>query len=207
MQPAVDYENQEVFFDKEEWKEFVKQWVSFLESTDAMIEESGSGFSLNFIESVGYEPGTTLRLIPDMNGHKVASVGSYGAVGMSSDYKEESYELIMLLLNERTRKYKEEKHDRELPVFGRMDLIFRSSIAGECGTNWMSSADEHVAQEVVECLREIENVYFMTEAEWNLYTELSALIFDRYEPSIQMEQKISEIADTTWNIYKKLVSE
>lgn len=26
--------------------------------------------------------------------------------------------------------------------------------------NWMSSADEHVAQEVVECLREIENVYF-----------------------------------------------
>lgn len=47
----------------------------------------------------------------------------------------------------------------------------------------------------------------MTEAEWNLYTELSALIFDRYEPSIQMEQKISEIADTTWNIYKKLVSE
>lgn len=40
MQPAVDYENQEVFFDKEEWKEFVKQWVSFLESTDAMIEES-----------------------------------------------------------------------------------------------------------------------------------------------------------------------
>mgnify|MGYP000458879715 FL=1 len=78
MQPAVDYENQEVFFDKEEWKEFVKQWVSFLESTDAIIEESGSGFSLNFIESVGYEPGTTLRLIPDMNGHKVASVGSYG---------------------------------------------------------------------------------------------------------------------------------
>ena len=73
--------------------------------------------------------------------------------------------------------------------------------------NWMSSADEHVAQEVVEGLREIENVYFMTEAEWNLYTELSALIFDRYEPSIQMEQKISEIADTTWNIYKKLVSE
>ena len=51
-----------------------------------------------------------------MNVHKVASVGSYGAVGMSSDYKEESYELIMLLLNERTRKYKEEKHDRELPV-------------------------------------------------------------------------------------------
>ena len=37
----------------------------------------------------------------------------------------------------------------------------------------MDSADEHVAQEVVECLREIENVYFMTEAEWNLYTELS----------------------------------
>ena len=36
---------------------------------------------------------------------------------MSSDYKEESYELIMLLLNERTRKYKEEKHDRELPVW------------------------------------------------------------------------------------------
>ena len=48
--------------------------------------------------------GTTLLFIPDMNGTEVASVGSYGAVGMSSDYKEESYELIMLLLNERTRK-------------------------------------------------------------------------------------------------------
>ena len=207
MQPAVDYENQEVFFDKEEWKEFVKQWVSFLESTDAMIEESGSGFSLNFIESVGYEPGTTLRLIPDMNGHKVASVGSYGAVGMSSDYKEESYELIMLLLNERTRKYKEEKHDRELPVLDGWIDFSGAPLQENAVQNWMSSADEHVAQEVVECLREIENVYFMTEAEWNLYTELSALIFDRYEPSIQMEQKISEIADTTWNIYKKLVSE
>ena len=43
---------------------------------------------------------------------------------MSSDYKEESYELIMLLLNERTRKYKEEKHDRELPVWTD-GLIFR----------------------------------------------------------------------------------
>ena len=64
--------------------------------------------------------------------------------------------------------------------------------------NWMSSADEHVAQEVVECLREIENVYFMTEAEWNLYTELSALIFDRYEPSIQWSRRSLRLADTTW---------
>ena len=126
---------------------------------------------------------------------------------MSSDYKEESYELIMLLLNERTRKYKEEKHDRELPVLDGWIDFSGAPLQENAVQNWMSSADEHVVQEVVECLREIENVYFMTEAEWNLYTELSALIFDRYEPRFKWSRRSLRLLIPHGNIYKKLVSE
>ena len=115
FQPAADYEAQQVLFDKEKWATFAKTYMRFRQeeipdAADNMEEQ----YQIQPVRSfIGGEEAFA-KIIPDLEGRKMASIMTYGAVGMSSDQKEEAYEFLMLFLNDKIKEEGSENVDQVL---------------------------------------------------------------------------------------------
>ncbi len=214
IQPAADYEKAEVKFDKERWKELAQDCIQF--NIDVHDEVISSDIESRFVfkdsrEVLYYNEQSPLGLqvVPDMEGRKMASIMSYGAVGMSSDLKQEAYDFLMLFLNDRTQKYQKEHSEdsMKLPAFyGYLDKSF-TPVQENAFEVWMNYPSEEVLQEMQQSFRELDGAYFLTGAERELFEGLDQIALNCSCPGYDWSAEIDKLADSIWNTYKMMVSE
>ena len=214
IQPAADYEKAEVKFDKERWKELAQDCIQF--NIDVHDEVISSDIESRFVfkdsrEVLYYNEQSPLGLqvVPDMEGRKMASIMSYGAVGMSSDLKQEAYDFLMLFLNDRTQKYQKEHSEdsMKLPAFyGYLDKSF-TPVQENAFEVWMNYPSEEVLQEMQQSFRELDGAYFLTGAERELFEGLDQIALNCSRPGYDWSAEIDKLADSVWNTYKMMVSE
>ena len=214
IQPAADYEKAEVKFDKERWKELAQDCIQF--DIDVQDEVISSDIDSRFVfkdsmEVLYYNEQSPLGLqvVPDIEGRKMASIMSYGAVGMSSDLKQEAYDFLMLFLNDRTQKYQKEhlEDSAELPAFyGYLDKSF-IPVQENAFEKWMNYPSEEILQEMQQSFRELDGAYFLTGAEKELFEGLDQIALNCSRPGYDWSAEIDKLADSVWNTYKMMVSE
>lgn len=68
--------------------------------SQCMKELSDSFYcEIDLLQNVGLtNPDIQIQVLPELSGNKMAAIGSYGAVGMSGDYKEEAYDILTRFL-------------------------------------------------------------------------------------------------------------
>ncbi|OUN68703.1 hypothetical protein B5G11_12150 [Drancourtella sp. An57] len=214
IQPAADYEKAEVKFDKERWKELAQDCIQF--DIDVQDEVINSDIDSRFVfkdsmEVLYYNEQSPLGLqvVPDIEGRKMASIMSYGAVGMSSDLKQEAYDFLMLFLNDRTQKYQKEHSEdsMKLPAFyGYLDKSF-TPVQENAFEVWMNYPSEEVLQEMQQSFRELDGAYFLTGAERELFEGLDQIAGNCSRPGYDWSAEIDKLVDSVWNTYKMMVSE
>nr|WP_317283767.1 hypothetical protein [uncultured Sellimonas sp.] len=208
MQPAVDYEKDKVLFDKEKWEKFVESWMTFSETyqDDVFVETEEN---IQEIDSIIINSGMDLQVVPNLNGRKTAEVRTYGAIGMSGDHKQEAYDFLMLFLNDKTQKYAKEHPDAHLPVlYGYIDRSGNGVPVQENALKqWLFYPSEEILKEATESLREIDEVYFITQAEQNLADKAWELHGRIFEKDPQWEAEIPKITEEIWKTYEMMVKE
>ena len=112
FQPAADYDEGKVLFDKEAWETFGMNFLlKKLQWVESGLEGTGEGYQitdLNFA-TTGMPQMKSARIIPDIQGNRMAAIRCFGAVGMSSDHKEEAYRFLMLFLNDEIKSARQEQ--------------------------------------------------------------------------------------------------
>ena len=87
--------------------EFSDQYFQFHIDAGEGVHETGNWYNFEMLSSAVFSDKTSpidLQVVPDLEGRKMASIQTYGAVGMSSDLKQEAYDFLMLFLNDRSQK-------------------------------------------------------------------------------------------------------
>ncbi|OUN68704.1 hypothetical protein B5G11_12155 [Drancourtella sp. An57] len=213
MQPAADYERKEVLLDKDKWVEFSEKYFQFRK--EAYEEISGKENELYFRPLnktllTLYESQIDLQVVPDIEGRKMASIMSYGAVSMSSDRKKEAYDFLMLFLNDRTEQYRKKHADDSsmgLPsLYGYLDGNYMP-VQKTAFEQWGEFPSEEMIQEMQESFREIDGAYFLTEGERALNFDVMSGNSRVTNLNCDIETEFSKIADTAIDIYKMLVEE
>lgn len=212
IQPAADYEQGEVLFDQSKWNAFAEKYAQFWsEHWDDEIEESNE-YRLKTGDDFSMYPEREIQVVPDLNGQKMASISSYGAVGMSSDRKEEAYEFLMLFLNDQSKQFRKEHPDFILPELqGYLDAanvpVQESAMQAKLGY-----PEEEVLKKAIESFRELDGAYFLTSVEREMFLE-TIDVFTWIEPgqrsdfALKQKDKISQISTDAYNTYKMLVTE
>ena len=98
LKEGADYEKKGILFDTERWGKFYLDNMLFLREQFEQVGEGHIGSFLDVNENT-----KAIAVIPDIEGKRLASVQAFGAIGMSSDYKEEAYQFLMLFLNDEVR--------------------------------------------------------------------------------------------------------
>lgn len=213
MQPAADYERKELLLNKEKWVEFSEQYFQFRK--EVYEEISGMENELYFRPLdktliTFYESQIDLQVVPDIEGRKMASIMSYGAVSMSSDRKKEAYDFLMLFLNDRTEQYRKKHADDSgmgLPsLFGYLDSNYMP-VQETAFKQWGEFPSEEMVQKMKESFREIDGAYFLTEGERILTFDVMTGCSGIMNPNYDIETEFSKIADTAIDTYKMLVEE
>ena len=214
IQPAADYETAKVKFDKEQWKELAQDSLRF----DADVGEEV--ISSDIDSRYGFEVSTAAlysdkqstinpQIVPDMEGRKMASIMSYGAVGMSSDLKQDAYDFLMLFLSDRTQEYRREHSDSSmiLPAFwGYIDSIY-VPVQESALKAWMNYPAEEILQEMRGSLRELDGAFFLTSVEREMFEGLVQIRWKADYPDYDWSEDLDKLADNVWNTYKMMVSE
>lgn len=212
IQPAADYEEGEVLFDQSKWNAYAEKYAQFWsEHWDDEIEESNEYRLKTVLDLVTY-PEREVQTVPDLNGQKMASISSYGAIGMSSNWKEEAYEFLMLFLNDQSKQFRKEHPDFILPELqGYLDAanmpVQESAMEVKLGY-----PEEEVLKKAIESFRELDGAYFLTSVEREMYLE-TIDVFTWIEPgqrsdfALKQKDKISQISTDAYNTYKMLVTE
>lgn len=207
FQPAINYEKKEVRFDQNQWCEFASDFLAFQEKTSSEVEDQKQSCAIREVVKENLESGMELQVIPDLEGRKAAAITSYGAVGMSSEMKQEAYDFLMLFLNDRIEKLKAENPDVLRPsIEGYLDKQFipvqESSIEA-----WLGTDDEQVIRELKESLEEIDYAFFLTPAERELSQEFDQLFFEIEDLSLNQDMKLQVISKNAWETYKMMLEE
>lgn len=202
---AVDYENKKVNFDKEKWVSFYMQCIPKKEGRYPL------GGHMGILPS-GTSGVKAVEVVPDIKGKKEASVSAFGAVGMSSDHKEEAYQFLMLFLNGEVQKEAEKQgvgtimnnplgmETNAMPV---QEEVFQKSFLIKV---W----NEETTQLMLESFRELEGVYFQTETEIFLNQSVYEQSGRGEDPRIDddvWEENARKLAETAWNRYQMQVQE
>lgn len=213
MQPAADYERKEVLLNKEKWVEFSEQYFQFRKEVYEEISGIENGLYFRPLDKTLitlYESQIDLQVVPDIEGRKMASIMSYGAVSMSSDRKKEAYDFLMLFLNDRTEQYRKKHADDSvmgLPsLFGYLDSNYMP-VQENAFKQWGEFPSEEMVQKMKESFREIDGAYFLTEGERILTFDVMTGCSGIMNPNYDIEMEVSKIADTAINTYKMLVEE
>lgn len=212
IQPAADYEEREVLFDQSKWNVFGEKYAQFWSEKWDFESEGNDEYRLNMALDLSIYPEKELQAVPDLNGKKMASISSYGAIGMSSDQKEEAYEFLMLFLNDESKQFRKEHPDFILPELqGYLDAanvpVQESAMEARLGY-----PEEEVLKKAIESFRELDGAYFLTSVEREIYLE-TIDVFTWIEPgqrndfALKQKDKISQISMDAYNTYKMLVTE
>ena len=206
FQPAADYETRQVLFDKEKWKSFSESYFSFQqESEPDSVITAEDQYQIQPVRSYFGGEGNTVKVIPDTEGRKMASIMTYGAVGMSSSHKEIAYEFLMLFLNDNMQKAAEEEGT------GYMPQIFNGStgIPAEQNEirNWLSDRPDEVISAIEKSFEELEGAYFVTNAERDMISDIRQVVKQGMAPENGWDQYLSDLADKAWEQYEMQVKE
>lgn len=145
--------------------------------------------------------GISAKIIPDLEGRKMASVMTYGAVGMSGDHKEKAYEFLMLFLN---NKMQEERNENVEQVLNGSAGI---TVEKKKISNWLSDRSEETISAVQESFEELDGAYFITDAERTLISNIRETVEWGVEPTKGWEKFLSDLADKVWEQYEMQVKE
>ena len=123
-----------------------------------------------FSESVDWYGETTVKgitneikrmeIVPDLQGNRIMEVQAFGAIGMSSDTKEDAYRFLMLFLNRQTEGLEDGIGARDNP-------------AEQETIKWMlkrSGLSDETIEETMKILSQFNLAYFPTETESMLQT-------------------------------------
>lgn len=202
FQPAADYEAQQVLFDKEKWATFAKTYMRFRQeeipdAADNMEEQ----YQIQPVRSfIGGEEAFA-KIIPDLEGRKMASIMTYGAVGMSSDQKEEAYEFLMLFLNDKIKEEGSENVDQVLSGSAGI-AVEKNEIK-----NWLSDRSEATISSVEESFEELDGAYFITDAERAMISNIRETVEWGVEPDNGWDKFLSDLANKVWEQYEMQVKE
>lgn len=212
MQPAADYERGEVLFNKEKWIKFSDQYFQFHIDVGEEVHETGNWYNFEMLSSAVFSDKTSsidLQVVPDLEGRKMASIQTYGAVGMSSDLKQEAYDFLMLFLNDRSQKYSREHSEGSMilpQIYGYFDSAF-IPVQESAFEAWMHYPPDEELEKMLQSFHELDGAYFLTKAERELFEGVYEIEIQSTYPDYDWNPTLAEITDSAWNTYKMMVSE
>ena len=197
MQPAVDYEEGKVLFDKEKWSKFAADCIK-ADIEEENYEEDSDSFTISAVEEhMSLEMKECIAL-PNLNGKKIAEVEQYGAIGMSSDYKEEAYDFLMLFLND---EYEKEKQEGSSSVreFTPNSGVFLSECDGYFRENPL----------IFSSYQELDGAYFPTNVERFIYEEIEKIEFSETNGVApdNLKEQCDNLANRIAEKYRMIVEE
>ena len=212
MQPAADYERGEVLFNKEKWIKFSDQYFQFHIDVGEEVHETGNWYNFEMLSSAVFSDKTSsidLQVVPDLEGRKMASIQTYGAVGMSSDLKQEAYDFLMLFLNDRCQKYSREHSEGSMilpQIYGYFDSAF-IPVQESAFEAWMHYPPDEELEKMLQSFHELDGAYFLTKAERELFEGVYEIEIQSTYPDYDWNPALAKITDSAWNTYKMMVSE
>lgn len=212
MQPAADYERGEVLFNKEKWIKFSDQYFQFHIDVGEEVHETGNWYNFEMLSSAVFSDKTSsidLQVVPDLEGRKMASIQTYGAVGMSSDLKQEAYDFLMLFLNDRSQKYSREHSEGSMilpQIYGYFDSAF-IPVQESAFEAWMHYPPDEELEKMLQSFHELDGAYFLTKAERELFEGVYEIEIQSTYPDYDWNPALAKITDSAWNTYKMMVSE
>ena len=225
FQPAVDYETQKTTFSKVEWIDYVEKyivpyekWKSASNVESASLSESGGiTHIVNIVNSFDLEM-NCCKAVPGLDGDVAAKVRFWGAVGRSSDYKQEAYDFLMLFLNCKVADENTTK-EGEWGSYVSTDESLGGYIPvhKEAFQKYLERLDvpENNQKLILDSFYEIDTLYFPSEIETEVYEKLEKMYFDiewRMHEEKELSKKeqrkvIEEIADYAEKKYEMLAKE
>lgn len=195
FQPAVDYKKKTVKFDKEKWKTFAGSYLQLCQETmQEDVDLTDSSYQFGAIRSYHGSNIAFAHVMPDLEGRKMASVMTYGAVGMNSEHKKEAYRFLMLFLNSEMQENKG------------VTEIFKESVGMTVQQNkisdWLFDRSEKEILQVEESFKELDGAYFITNVEKNLLSNIRKTVEYGVEPAQGWEKYASNLADQIWHEYE-----
>lgn len=191
-QPAVDYEENQVLFEQAKWAHLMKQ--CFENRFAQMGQENERRY---IVPNRDLETREWEACMPLMNfeGRKVAAVERYGAIGMSSKYKEEAYEFLMLFLNGAVTKEKGEGFDweNEIPYFG-VPVMENNKYYQEY-------------PQILASYQELDGAYFPTLIDKTVSEEVEDLYYSRPDTVENIALKCDDLAKKIYEKYEMMIKE
>lgn len=208
--PAVDYEAQEVLFSKDRWTELATVYISMLEQRNEEQWLENNPYEISNINHILGTENRQMKFIPDQDGKKLAAVRAYGAVSMSSSYKKEAYQFLMLFLND-TLEVEREKINMGTMVRGHVDPEGLPVQESAIRTKLENSASPELIDSICSTFSEIEGSYFVTQVEHNLYSAVgnlqSQIIGGEETDENQLRQEAAAAAEKAWKDYRTQMAE
>lgn len=209
--PAIDYENKEILFSKDEVYDFSLSYLqlskkrhklpdSYKMSSTYDLADSGRSFSNDFQNK-------RFQFVPNLYGEKPAAVKSYGTVSMSSSYKDAAYQFLMLFLND-TIETEMKKIDKDTRIKGYIDSygipVQEKAIQAKAKAEGL---DKTVTEQVCKTFSEIEQAFFVTDTERNMYTSIENLEFGKPKSDALMKEDVKNLVETVWEEYSIRIKE
>lgn len=157
FEPAVDYDKTEVLFDKEKWSDFASEYLKLQQKIwDENVSVDIPNYSIDYADlKMEQEGAQFLQNIPDINGRKMAAVKTYGAIGMSSDYKQEAYDFLMLFLKDEIENLKVNENEMLAETFRQID-----------GAYFVTDVERTIYASVKEAVDKIFGPEVITKSDW-----------------------------------------
>lgn len=124
---------------------------------------------------------------------------------MASDYKQESYDFIMLFLNDRVENAISENPNITRPAMNGFIDPFHFPVQESALNTWMGTSDEGILREVKESFEEIDSAFFITNAERRMNKEVREINY--LKTSKEQEQKVITLSEDIENTYKVMIKE
>lgn len=211
-QPAIDMEERAVVFEKDKWiateKKLFEIYKNALESEE--VQETDCLFTRvdnisDYSEESAGNP--ILQAIPDINGRKMATVGAFGAVGMSCKEKETAYEYLMLFLNDEMKK---EKGDKMAALDGFLGVSM-APVQERAWDAWFARygiRNQALQEQVRKSFGELDGAFFVTQADYTINASVRGLSHNAGEYSHQeIEGELIQIAEQAERQYEMIVKE
>ncbi len=213
LQPAMDYEEDKVLFDKEHFASFMKKYYSDLHavmnSDDllALADDDTYQFTHAFhaINDSGKKE-YNYQAVPCLNGQKTASITAYGGITLASKQKETAYDFLMLFLND-------EIYTAKGDLYG---YVYDRSLCGlpVNKRGWNENMEAHhvkseaAKENLINSFWELDGAYFPCEADSKFCDDVHDILYpDKNMTTEEIEMMISAAAEKAEKRYEMTVKE
>ena len=204
LQEAADYEEKEVLFEKDAWMEFYMNQTLYNREQYRQVGLATYGTFAHITSDR-----QSILTVPNITGKRLASIHAFGAVGMSSSYKEEAYEFLMLFLNDEAKTELEEV-GLGTSLDGTIDIQTPVQESGLDELLVLREIEEEQMNLLKEAERELEGAYFYTETEQTLNEKVYEATSRFEDPNAdfkQWEATASELAEWAYKNYEMQIAE